>query len=310
MSIFMILGLLAGGFVPIQTSVNAKLGRDTQESFLSSGISFFVGTLFLILLSLVTWASPFIGFHDLALLPWWGYLGGLLAMMCLTMNIFLFDALGSVLAIVLPMVGQIVLSALIDNFGWFGTQAIPLTGMRILGAGLVMVGIIFIVVLPTLGQRRLVKQPQQRGRFLWAIGGIVSGMVYATEMAINGRVGTLVHSPIHAAFLTFLIATVGLFLVVSLRGHLTNLTLVRQKKTPWWAFLGGVIGGFSVYLAALLVPQIGNGSAIVLGILGQIVVSLLIDTFGWFGGVKRAIARVQVLGLLVLVTGVVFIELL
>lgn len=46
----------------------------------------------------------------------------------------------------------------------------------------------------------------------------------------------------------------------------------------------GLFGGFSIYLAALLVPQIGNGSAITLGILGQIAISLLIDTFGLLGG--------------------------
>lgn len=309
MSIFIMLGLLAGVFVPVQTGVNAKLGRDTQESFLSSGISFLVGTLFLMVLGTFTGASPVIPLHELASLPWWGYLGGFLAMICLTANIFLFDALGSVLAIVLPMVGQITLSTLIDNFGWFGTQAIPLTGFRILGALLVIVGIVFIVVLPTLGQHRLAGQ-QPSGNILWKIGGIISGMVYATELAINGRVGTLIQSPIHAAFLTFAVATVGLFLVVTFRGHLNHLALIRRNRTPWWAFLGGIIGGFSVCLSALLVPRIGNGSAIVLGILGQIVVSLLIDRFGWLGGVQRRISRVQVVGLIVLVVGVVAIELL
>lgn len=276
---------------------------------MSSGILFLVGTLFLLVLGLVTGASPFISFQSLAALPWWGYLGGILAMICLTANIFMFNVLGSVLSIVLPMVGQIVLSTMIDNFGWFGNQAIPMTVLRTMGALLVIIGIVFIVVLPSMGRNKMTAgQKQQKGRIFWEIGGILSGMVYATEMAINGRVGTIIQSPIHAAFLTFLIATIGLFLVVAFRGRLHQLTLIKKNRTPWWAFLGGMIGGFSVFLSALLVPQIGNGSAIVLGIVGQISVSLLIDTFGWLGGVKRVISRVQIIGLVVLITGVVLIE--
>lgn len=93
------------------------------------------------------------------------------------------------------------------------------------------------------------------------------------------------------------------------RGNINHLALIRRQHTPWWGFLGGVIGGFSIYLGALLVPQIGNGSAITLGILGQITVSLLIDTLGLLGTKRRPVARVQIIDLFVLIVGVVFTEL-
>lgn len=302
------LGLIAGGLVPVQTSVNSRLRQDVNEPFLASGISFLVGTLFLIIFGLFT-GSPFISFSELGQLPWWGYLGGVLATICLTANIFMFGELGSVLAIVLPMVGQIIFGILIDSLGWFGTQVIPLTAMKIIGAVLVLLGIILIVVVPSL--RHQTSTTKQSGsKLFWEIGGIVSGMIYASEIAINGHVGKVLHSPIHAAFLTFLISTILLLGFVTVRGNITRLVLIRKNHTPWWGFLGGIIGGFSIYLAALLVPQIGNGSAITLGILGQIAISLLIDTFGLLGGQKRPAERVQIIGLFVLIVGVVFTELL
>ncbi|MBB1079213.1 DMT family transporter [Limosilactobacillus sp. STM2_1] len=302
------LGLIAGGLVPVQTSVNSRLRQDINEPFLASGISFLVGTLFLIIFGLFT-GSPFIGFSELGQLPWWGYLGGVLATICLTANIFMFGELGSVLAIVLPMVGQIIFGILIDTFGWFGTQVIPLTAMKVGGAILVLLGIILIVVFPSLHHRSITTK-QSGSKLFWEIGGIVSGMIYASEIAINGHVGKVLHSPIHAAFLTFLISTILLLGFVTVRGNITRLALIRKNHTPWWGFLGGIIGGFSIYLAALLVPQIGNGSAITLGILGQIAISLLIDTFGLLGGQKRPAERVQIIGLFVLIVGVVFTELL
>lgn len=238
--IFLIaLGLIAGGLVPVQTSVNSRLRQDVNEPFLASGISFLVGTLFLIIFGLFT-GSPFISFSELSQLPWWGYLGGVLATICLTANIFMFGELGSVLAIVLPMVGQIIFGILIDSFGWFGTQVIPLTVMKIIGAILVLLGIILIVVFPSL-HRQPTTTKQSGSKLFWEIGGIVSGMIYASEIAINGHVGKVLHSPIHAAFLTFLISTILLLGFVTIRGNITRLALISKNHTPWWGFLGGII---------------------------------------------------------------------
>lgn len=309
MGLFITLAIVAGGLVPVQTSVNSRLRVDVNEPFLSSGISFLVGTIFLILFSLVTGSSPLISWQDLATLPWWGYLGGLLATICLTANIFLFGELGSVLAIVLPMVGQIIFSSFIDNFGWFGAKSIPMTIMKGIGILLVLLGIFFIIVLPSLGKKTRSSNHSKR-KIFWEIAGVVSGIIYACELAINGYVGIAVKSPIYAAFLTFIISTILLFAFVGFRGHLRNLTLIREKHTPWWAFMGGIIGGFSIYLGALLIPQIGTGAAITLGILGQITVSLIIDTFGLLGGQKRPTSWMQLVGLLILIGGVVMTEVL
>ena len=51
--ILFILGIVAGMMVPIQTSINSRLGRYTESSFYASTISFFVGTLFLFILNMI-----------------------------------------------------------------------------------------------------------------------------------------------------------------------------------------------------------------------------------------------------------------
>jgi Uncharacterized protein conserved in bacteria len=48
MLLFILLGITTGGFIPLQTSINSQLRNRVKTPFLSSLISFLVGTIFLI----------------------------------------------------------------------------------------------------------------------------------------------------------------------------------------------------------------------------------------------------------------------
>ncbi|MCJ0580296.1 DMT family transporter [Enterococcus cecorum] len=87
--------------------------------------------------------------------PWWAYLGGLLGMLGLTANILLFLILGSVQTVILPILGQLLMSILIDHFGLFHTLLRPLSFIRFLGLISLIVGVLLIVFLPSyLKQKR------------------------------------------------------------------------------------------------------------------------------------------------------------
>lgn len=101
MLLFIILGITTGGFIPLQTSINSQLSQKVRTPFLSSLISFLVGTIFLLILSLSTGLGIPLLNGSLASLPWWGYLGGIIGMVCLTINIFLFPILGSVQTVII-----------------------------------------------------------------------------------------------------------------------------------------------------------------------------------------------------------------
>ena len=53
MVFLLLLGLIAGTMVPIQTSINSRLIEYTKSSFYASTISFAVGSLFLIIVNLI-----------------------------------------------------------------------------------------------------------------------------------------------------------------------------------------------------------------------------------------------------------------
>ena len=314
MLLFIILGITTGGFIPLQTSINSQLRDRVKTPFLSSLISFLVGTVFLIILSLLTGSGIPLLNGSLSAMPWWGYLGGIIGMICLTINIFLFPILGSVQTVIIPMVGQVLMSVVIDNFGWFYAKTSPLTLIKLIGLILVIAGIMITIALPAIlsksKEKLTTKSTNRKQKLVWQTIALLDGFAFSIESTINGHVGTVLKSPIHSAFLTFLIASILLIIINLAQGNFKNIKFIASTHTPWWNFLGGIIGGINIFINAFLVPQIGIGLATILGLLGQIVISLVIDNWGLLNAKVNKVSKLQIDGILTIILGIVAIELL
>lgn len=143
--LFLIGGLIAGGIIPVQTSINSRLGKEAGSPFLASFISFFTGTLTLVILSLaidhrLTFASKSFLTH-----PWWIWIGGgILGVFYLTTNILLLPRLGAALTVVATLVGQMIMAIAIDQFGWFNVPVHELNIPRLIGIACMFVGVFLI----------------------------------------------------------------------------------------------------------------------------------------------------------------------
>ena len=129
-----ILGFLAGVGLPIQTSVNTRLRKKVGSPYNASLVSFVVALLFLSALLLITGQGLHIPLAQLLNEPAWIWIGGICGLVFLTGNILLFSKLGGVQTVVLPVLGQILMGLIIDNFGLFYSQKTPLSVFRIAGA--------------------------------------------------------------------------------------------------------------------------------------------------------------------------------
>jgi transporter family-2 protein len=67
-------------------------------------------------------------------------------------------------------------------------------------------------------------------------------------------------------------------------------TIEGLTAMRWWAPLGGLIGAGAVVVGLLFVQQVGAGTVAGLTITANILVSLLIDKFGWFGMEAHALS--------------------
>lgn len=80
--------------------------------------------------------------------PWYLYIAGFLGIGLLFINNRTFSSLGVTLTVALGMFGQLIASALIDQFGWFGLIKRPFHLQKTGGYLLVTAGIV-LMALPT-----------------------------------------------------------------------------------------------------------------------------------------------------------------
>src|ERR1051325_2834144 len=72
---FLLLAVAAGGALPFQAGINARLATFVGGPIRASAISFAVGTIVLVLLALIA-TRGVMSTCRLGSVPWWGWLGG------------------------------------------------------------------------------------------------------------------------------------------------------------------------------------------------------------------------------------------
>ena len=115
---------------------------------------------------------------------------------------------------------------------------------------------------------------------------IVAGALLPLQALVNARLGALTHGALYASFLSFLVGTCLLGLVL-LATRSPWLPAQALSALPAWIWAGGAIGACLVLVSTLLVPKIGAGALVCLIVLGQVLGSLLLDHFGVLGAQRR-----------------------
>lgn len=323
-----ILGILAGIGLPVQTSINTALRKKVGSPYNASLVSFVVALLFLVLLLLVTGQGIYIPVERLFVQePGWIWAGGLCGVIFLTGNILLLTKVGSVQTVILPVLGQILMGLVVDSLGLFYAVQSKLTLLRAGGAVLVVAGVLIVslakksknpgtsqAVLPE-GERA--GQPVKIGNqgahlWLWQIFGILAGMLSATQTAINGYLGKVLASPVKASVISFIIGIIFLEIVCVIMfriDHSAKTSRPKHEKHPWWIWFGGVLGGLYILANVVLSGQIGTGMTVIVLLVGATSGGLLVDHFGLFGTDKKPINAVKLLGVLVMIAGAAAIKL-
>lgn len=143
--------------------------------------------------------------------------------------------------------------------------------------------------------------------YFYLILAIVAGMMMPTQAAINNKLAANVGNPILAAFVSFFIGTIALFLYILATGiPLGNLAEAKNASLVAWT--GGILGAFYVASSVLLVPRLGVALTFSLIIAGQMLITLVIDHFGLLGIATKEISLPRLLGVTLIIIGVVLIR--
>lgn len=138
-------GLAAGCLLGIQPSVNGSLGANVKHPLQAALISFGSGTAVLLLLTIVGGNFPPVFTSPALRLPWWVWTGGSIGVILVTTSLIFVPRVGSLPWFAAVMTGQTVAAIILDHYGLLGNPKSTASPLRILGAMLLIAGVLAIV---------------------------------------------------------------------------------------------------------------------------------------------------------------------
>jgi transporter family-2 protein len=125
--LMIILALIAGAVLSIQAAINGRLGAQVGV-FRCAFLTFALGALITALLIFFFEPNYSVTLLDV---PKWQLLGALLGVPYIVIMVLAVQRIGTAIATVAVIFGQLTMSMLIDHFGWLGNSAIPLSEQRL-----------------------------------------------------------------------------------------------------------------------------------------------------------------------------------
>ena len=135
---------------------------------------------------------------------------------------------------------------------------------------------------------------------------LIAGVLQAWGPPMNGALRGALTNPWLASIVSFL-PIIALLLVVWFCVPRPMPTAEGISNMPWWAPLGGLIGSGAVIAGLLFVDKVGAGAFAGLTITANILMSLLIDTFGLFGMQVHPLSLLRILGGGLMVAGIALV---
>ncbi|HEY4266562.1 MAG TPA: DMT family transporter [Galbitalea sp.] len=267
--ILLLVALLCGAGVALQSRINGQLGGELGDGSLAAVISFGSGLIVTIVALLVS-RSGRDGLGTVVRevrarrFPWLFLLGGLGGGFFVLSQGITVGVIGVALFTVAAVAGQTISGLVIDARG-IGTVAPKrVTVWRLVGSVIALAAVI-ISVGPEV----------QRNSPLWMLlMPFVVGLLLGWQQAFNGQVKTLAKSAITATFINFVGGT--LLLIVAAAINLGVVGWPKTFPTNPLLYVGGVIGVIFIAGFAVVIPVIGVLLQSLAAVAGQLIMSLIL----------------------------------
>lgn len=135
-----------------------------------------------------------------------------------------------------------------------------------------------------------------------AVGGLL-----ALQGMINGQLGKILSHPLQATLISFTVAMLFLAILMLVNGIKVP-TLQTLGKIPWYLYTGGLLGILYVTTVLVLIPRTGVANVILAVFVGQMLISISADHFGWFNTPVRTIDIYRASGCVLLLAGLYLIQ--
>jgi len=137
---YLFVAFVTGAAIAVQALANSRLRFALGTPVWAAIAQFIVGLAALVVIAIVT-RQPSADTGGLSRMPWWGWVGGAIGALFITVSIVLTPRLGTALTLATMTVGQLLAALVLDHYGWLGAPIIRLSLPRVLGAACLLAGI-------------------------------------------------------------------------------------------------------------------------------------------------------------------------
>jgi transporter family-2 protein len=142
---------------------------------------------------------------------------------------------------------------------------------------------------------------------IWILLAAGAGACIAVQAAANGSLRGYLGDPRWATFFsicgTFITAI--LMMVVSVPKFPATAGI---RAAPWWNWIGGPLGAIIVFAGASLTPKLGAAAFIASVVAGQLVSSVVLDTFGLLHIAQQPLSLARIGGVAMVFGGVLLVR--
>jgi bacterial/archaeal transporter family-2 protein len=138
-----LLAVLVGAGLTFQVGMNATLGRVVGSPLWATVVNFCIGLAALLVCVVAFGARMAPG--TIPQVPAWAWAGGLLGAAYVAAATVLGPRLGAMALLSLVLAGQLATALIVDHYGVLGFPRIDVTPVRLVGAGLVVVGALLVL---------------------------------------------------------------------------------------------------------------------------------------------------------------------
>ncbi|MCI8505391.1 MAG: DMT family transporter [Lachnospiraceae bacterium] len=264
---YIVLALISGVMVSVQSSCNGVL-----SPFI--GV-FGVGFISMLLNAFTCFLLEFIPtrtFPKPGAMPPRVYLGSICAASVMGFSGYLVARVGSAVTVCLSVSGQLIMSAIVDHFGWFGSEKVRFRSNRILGFFCILAGVFVINFAGADSFRGIAGQGMLLFLLLFAVFlGFITVLARMFNFEASHYVGPIAGG--------FYIAGVGALLsfVLLLCTSGFQIPVSGFAKAPFLAYLTGPLGGGACLLNNLTYGKMKVFHATIFNLVGQIGASIVAD---------------------------------
>jgi len=138
-----VIAALVGAGLTVQVGMNATVRLAIGSPVLAAIVNFVIGLAALAVVAVASGARWTPG--SAAAVPAWAWLGGLLGAAYVAATMVVGPRLGAAALLALTLTGQMVAGLLVDHYGVIGFPQSPLTPARLIGAALLVAGVLLIM---------------------------------------------------------------------------------------------------------------------------------------------------------------------